>query len=174
MYNVDRISDLIKKRGLNVKYVFEQLGSTRQKLYDWKRGKSNPSDADIKALADMLSTSVEYLNGETDDERPKFPLDIAADLVFPQANLDSLQMPEIKFETAEIINQVERDQLSKKRAEDFNKQKKLSPSIIDRLSKLSEEDLDIIEKLSLLDDKTREIALAQFRTLVDLSKQNEE
>lgn len=50
--------------------------------------------------------------------------------------------------------------------------KKSPPSIEDRLNKLTDEQLELVEALSLLDAKTREIALEQIRVLLDHKQKN--
>lgn len=52
-------------------YIYERLGVSRMLFTDWDRGQSKPSEAYLLTIADILSTTPEYLKGETDiKEKP--------------------------------------------------------------------------------------------------------
>lgn len=56
----------------------------------------------------------------------------------------------------------------------FNVKKDSLPSIYDRLNNLTDEQLELVKELSLLDEKTREIAVAQIRVLLDHERKNKQ
>ncbi len=66
LYNTDRIFELKKEKGITTSFIISKIGGSRQRLYDWKAGKSEPSDKDLQIIADILDTTIEYLKYETD------------------------------------------------------------------------------------------------------------
>ena len=70
LVKIDRIKSLMKEKGLKVQFVCSQLGASRYKFYDWERGKSSPSENDLKVLSDILDVSIDYLLGNTDEKKP--------------------------------------------------------------------------------------------------------
>ena len=68
LVNISKIKELAKEKGLKIQFVFEKMGSSRYKLYDWERGKSTPTENEIEALAHILGTTLDYLTDKTDDK----------------------------------------------------------------------------------------------------------
>ena len=61
----DRIKDLAKKRGKNVKEVALELGLSENAFYSWKR--SSPSSDKLQLVANYFHVSTDYLLGRTDN-----------------------------------------------------------------------------------------------------------
>ena len=62
----ERIKDLANKRHFsNLQEVAEKAGYGKNLIYSWKRKKPN-SDS-LKAVAEVLNTTTDYLNGLTDN-----------------------------------------------------------------------------------------------------------
>ena len=70
VYNINKIKNLIKLKGLKVGAVCEQVGVGRTFLSDVEHGKCGISEARLKRFADILGTTVAYLCDETDDPEP--------------------------------------------------------------------------------------------------------
>lgn len=70
MVNLDRLQDLMVERGWKAPYVCKQLGSSRYRIADWKRGKNLPTEAEVEILAHLFLVSKEYLEGKTDIKNP--------------------------------------------------------------------------------------------------------
>lgn len=74
LYNTDRIFALKKSKGISTAFIVSKIGGSRQRIYDWKAGKSAPSDNDLLIIADILGTTLEYLKYQTDNpEKAKMP-----------------------------------------------------------------------------------------------------
>lgn len=67
--NINKIKDLIKSKGLKVGSVCEKVGVCRTFLTDVEKGKCGMSDERLHKFAEILGTTVEYLNDETDDAK---------------------------------------------------------------------------------------------------------
>lgn len=76
----DRVKEISKKRGLTLAQLNEKVGFKQNVIYSWKT--KTPSVDKVKAVADVLNVSVDYLLGKTDDNstsmKPK-QVDIADD-----------------------------------------------------------------------------------------------
>ena len=65
----ERIKDLAEKQHFsNLQEVAEKAGYGKNLIYSWKRKKPN-SDS-LKAVAKVLNTTTDYLNGLTNDPSP--------------------------------------------------------------------------------------------------------
>lgn len=62
----DRLNNLIAEKGVSKAFIASKLGKSRSLLTDWKNKKSTPSECDLEIVAELLGTSVDYLNGKTD------------------------------------------------------------------------------------------------------------
>ena len=65
----ERIKELSKKHGLSLIEVNDKAGLGTRSIYHWN--KTNPSTNNLKAVADVLHTTTDYLTGKTDD--PSMP-----------------------------------------------------------------------------------------------------
>lgn len=65
---VERIKESAKKRGYNLKTTALKAGLGENVIYGWQ--KYTPSSDKLKAVADVLHVSVDYLLGNTDDPNP--------------------------------------------------------------------------------------------------------
>jgi transcriptional regulator with XRE-family HTH domain len=58
-------------KGVTKKFIADKLGRLPTICQDWKYGKSSPNPEQLKIIADVLGTTVEYLTGESDEkEKP--------------------------------------------------------------------------------------------------------
>lgn len=63
----DRIETLRIKRGITLAHLNSTIGAYRGKLTEVRKGKASFSDYEIAILARELSTTTDYLLGNTDD-----------------------------------------------------------------------------------------------------------
>lgn len=77
---LDRIKKVSKKRGFSLTQVNDKANLGKNTIYSWKT--KEPSINNLKAVANVLNVSVDYLLGKTDDgstsRKPKH-VDIADD-----------------------------------------------------------------------------------------------
>lgn len=66
----DRIELLREKNGISLTHLNSVIGAYRGKLTEVRKGKASLSNAEISILAQALSTSTDYLLGNTDDPTP--------------------------------------------------------------------------------------------------------
>lgn len=73
---LSRIKETAKKRGLSIEEVAKKASESsndvkisRSSLYQWDKHEPKPSA--VKAVADVLGVSVDYLLGNTDEMHPK-------------------------------------------------------------------------------------------------------
>ena len=64
----DRVKEISKKRGLTLAQLNEKVGFKQNVIYSWKT--KTPSVDKVKAVADVLNVSVDYLLGNTDNPDP--------------------------------------------------------------------------------------------------------
>lgn len=67
MFIYDRFEQLRRSKGITKKFIATALGRSPTLCQDWKQQKSQPAAEQLRVVADMLDTTVEYLCGETDD-----------------------------------------------------------------------------------------------------------
>lgn len=96
---LDRIKEISKKRGLSVKEVSKRAGFGERTIYRWDT--NNPSTEKIKAVADVLGVSVDYLLGNTDEMHSNKKDDMPVDL---EEVLDKLG-PTLRFEGKELTDE---------------------------------------------------------------------
>jgi len=70
MDTIDRILDLLQKRGIRQKELAKELNLGEDNISVWKKGKSKSYTKYIYQIAEYLDTSVAYLMCETDDPTP--------------------------------------------------------------------------------------------------------
>ena len=81
----EKIRYLRKSENITQKELGEKLGITGHNVFDWEKGKGEPSLDMLKKLADFFGVSVGYLVGTEDESgRP-----VSSDL--PQKDLDLLK-----------------------------------------------------------------------------------
>lgn len=64
----DRIKQISKERGMNLKKVAFDAGLSENAIYSWKN--KVPRTDNVKAVADVLGVSVDYLLGNRDNMHP--------------------------------------------------------------------------------------------------------
>jgi transcriptional regulator with XRE-family HTH domain len=65
---VERIKEIAKKRGWNLKTTAIKAGLGENTIYGWKN--FTPASDKLQAVADVLNVSVDYLLGNTDSPSP--------------------------------------------------------------------------------------------------------
>ena len=65
MTTFERIKEISKQRGLNLKKTATEAGLSENAIYKWKT--QTPQSNALQAVADVLGVSVDYLLGSTDE-----------------------------------------------------------------------------------------------------------
>ena len=66
---LDRVKELAKEKGYSLTQVNDLAGFGTNVLYSWKT--RTPSVEKVKAVADVLNVSVDFLLGNTDEKNPR-------------------------------------------------------------------------------------------------------
>ena len=97
----ERIKEVAKARGMNLKTVATNAGLSENALYRYNQG-VEPKYPTLKAIADVLGVSVDYLLGNTDEMHSnKKDDDMPVDL---EEVLDKLG-PTLRFEGKELTDE---------------------------------------------------------------------
>ena len=64
--SVQRIINLLAERGIKQSFVEGMLGAYRGKITEWKKGKSTPTNKELRIIADFFDVSTDYLLGNTE------------------------------------------------------------------------------------------------------------
>ncbi len=70
MQVVDRVVEFAKNKGIKQVYICTEIGVARNWFSIVKRDNIKISPERLAQIADILGTTVDYLNGETDDPSP--------------------------------------------------------------------------------------------------------
>lgn len=93
MQVVDRILEYSKSKGIKQIFICTKLGVAKNWFSIVRRDNINISPERLAQIADILGTTVEYLNGETDNpEKEKSPSSIDELSDFKKSILDLLDM----------------------------------------------------------------------------------
>lgn len=68
---LERILKLLKSSGKRQKELTDFLGISANSFTNWKLGLNTSYKKYVYAIAEFFDVSVEYLNGETNEEKPK-------------------------------------------------------------------------------------------------------
>lgn len=102
MTPLERIKQISKKRGFSLTQVNDKANLGKNTIYSWKT--KEPSINNLKAVADVLNVSVDYLLGNTDNPEPSTSYD---DLTKNQKLIAYSIDPDISDEERQaIINMV--------------------------------------------------------------------
>lgn len=71
MTTLERIKKIAKKRGYSLTQVNEKANLGKNTIYSWKT--KTPSTNNLKAVANVLGVSADYLLGKTDDPSTNKP-----------------------------------------------------------------------------------------------------
>lgn len=74
----EKTKQMAKQRGLSLQKTAENAGLSKNAIYNWKT--TEPSPVSLKAVADVLGVSVDYLLGNTDDMHVNKDKDMPVDL----------------------------------------------------------------------------------------------
>ena len=95
----ERTKETASNRGLSIQQVAKQAGLGINSIYRWKE--RNPTTSNIKAVADVLGVSVDYLLGNTDEMHGNKKDDMPVDLEEVLAKLG----PTLRFEGKELTDE---------------------------------------------------------------------
>ncbi|WP_270309662.1 helix-turn-helix domain-containing protein [Weissella confusa] len=95
----ERTKDTAKLRGISLQQTAEMAGLSKNALYNWKT--KEPSAVSLKAVADVLGVSVDYLLGNTDEMHSNKKDDMPVDLEEVLAKLG----PTLRFEGKELTDE---------------------------------------------------------------------
>lgn len=70
LFDYERFEKLRASKGITKKFIAQALGRSATICQDWKQRKSQPSEEQLKIVADILGTSVAYLTGEDVEAEP--------------------------------------------------------------------------------------------------------
>lgn len=62
----ERIKELRKEKGLTQKQIANELRVSEDTVYNWEKGRSEPSIVDLINLAIVLDVTIDYLVGRTE------------------------------------------------------------------------------------------------------------
>ncbi|MCS9993089.1 XRE family transcriptional regulator [Weissella confusa] len=99
MTTFERIKEISKQRGLNLKTTATEAGLSENAIYKWKI--QTPQSNALRAVADVLGVSVDYLLGNTDEMHSNKKDDMPVDL---EEVLDKLG-PTLRFEGKELTDE---------------------------------------------------------------------
>lgn len=68
MANINKIKQLAREKGIKIKFICAQLGLSETYLSNVKNGRDHMTDERLSAIANILGTTVEYLNDETEEK----------------------------------------------------------------------------------------------------------
>lgn len=94
MNTFERIKEISKERGLNLKKTAIEAGLSENAIYKWKT--QTPQSNALQAVADVLGVSVDYLLGNTDDMHTNKKDESTIDLIAAHwgVDLDNLSKEE--------------------------------------------------------------------------------
>lgn len=99
MTTFERIKEISKQRGLNLKKTATEAGLSENAIYKWKT--QTPQSNALQAVADVLGVSVDYLLGNTDEMHSNKKDDMPVDLEEVLAKLG----PTLRFEGKELTDE---------------------------------------------------------------------
>ncbi len=68
MVNIERIKSLAKEKGLSLSFICSKIGVARIYFNDIQKYNREIPVARLQVIADLLGTTVEYLNGKTNEK----------------------------------------------------------------------------------------------------------
>ena len=86
MNTFERIKEISKERGLNLKKTAIEAGLSENAIYKWKT--QTPQSNALQAVADVLGVSVDYLLGNTDDMHANKKDESTVDLIAAHWGID--------------------------------------------------------------------------------------
>lgn len=71
MFDYSRFEELRAQKGVTKKFIADKLNRAPAICTDWRLGKSSPNQEQMGIIAEILDTTVAYLDGQTDiKEKP--------------------------------------------------------------------------------------------------------
>ena len=86
MNTFERIKEISKERGLNLKKTAIEAGLSENAIYKWKT--QTPQSNALQKVADVLGVSVDYLLGNTDDMHANKKDESTVDLIAAHWGID--------------------------------------------------------------------------------------
>lgn len=91
LFDYERFEKLRASKGITKKFIAQALGRSATICQDWKQHKSQPSEEQLKIVAEILGTSVAYLTGE-DVEPATAPDDELTELLTSLREREDMRM----------------------------------------------------------------------------------
>lgn len=116
--NIDKIKSLAKQRGIKIKFICSELGLSETYLSNCKNGKDRMTDERLCKIAEILSTTYEYLTDQTDNPlpTPQQLADMAESLeerIIQDVMLKLAEIPEKHQETLRRLFQLPDDEFER-------------------------------------------------------------
>lgn len=103
MVNIDKIKSLAQERGIKIKYLCAKLGLSETYLSNVKNGRDRMTDERLEIIADLLGTTVAYLNDET-DEKLRPIADFTPNSVVLYGSAEKLKEKRLSLDQVKLIN----------------------------------------------------------------------
>lgn len=98
----NKFENLRAERGITKKYIANAINRTPTVCQDWKSGKSSPNESQLEIIAEILNTTVDYLQGYTDvKEKPTAGTVSFEDVVKAVKSMDREQLMQIAIIVAQ-------------------------------------------------------------------------
>ena len=104
MLFLDRITEMVRAKGITKNKLLADLGLNKSSFFDWERRGTVPGGDTVAKIADYFHVSTDYLLGRTDDPRPldeKEPAPIAEGGPDPELWKLIQQIPESRMPEVE-------------------------------------------------------------------------
>lgn len=62
----ERLQELRKEKRLTQKQIAKEINVSEDSVYNWEKGRSEPSITDLISLANLLNVSIDYLVGRVE------------------------------------------------------------------------------------------------------------
>ena len=62
----ERLKELRTEKGFTQKQVAKELNVSEDSVYNWEKGRSEPSITDLISLSTLLDVTIDYLVGKTE------------------------------------------------------------------------------------------------------------
>lgn len=95
MVNIDKIKELAKQQGISITYLCSSIGQGAYYFNDVKRRNGDIPDSRLAVIAELLSTTTDYLRDKSDcPDAPATPAELQ-DLISRTRNLSAEEIKEL-------------------------------------------------------------------------------
>lgn len=102
---LSRIKETAKDRGITIEQLAKKASVSKSGLYQWDDHEPRPSS--IKAVADVLNVSVDFLLGNTDEKNPN-------------KKTESIIVDDLDPAKVEFVNKISKENLNEKQLEELD------------------------------------------------------